>query len=33
MYDLVIDALDEDEDHEDEEPQEPKPAIHGGTVH
>ena len=33
MYDLVIDALDEDEEDEEEEPQEPKPAIHGGTVH
>ena len=33
MYDLVIDALDEDEEDEDGEPQEPKPAIQGGTVH
>ena len=32
MYDLVVDALDEDEDPA-EEPQEPKPALHGGTVH
>ena len=33
MYDLVTDALDEDEQDEDEEPQEPEPAIHRGTVH
>ena len=33
MYDLVVDALDEDEEDEADEPQEPKPAIHGGTVH
>jgi hypothetical protein len=31
MYDLVVDALDEDE--EDDEPEEPKPVIQGGTVH
>ncbi len=31
MYDLVVDALDEDE--EDDESEEPKPVIQGGTVH
>ena len=35
MYDLVIDALDEDDgdDDEDDEPQEPKQAAQGGTLH
>ena len=33
MYDLVVDALDEDEADEDDEPQEPMLAIEGGTLH
>ena len=33
MYDLVTDALNEDEDDKNEEPQEPKQAVQGETLH
>ena len=33
MYDLVVDALDEDEEDEDDEPQELTQVVQGGTLH